>query len=282
MFVVTGRKEGVAQAKEYILASAQHFTQIRANRSEAPSPVVQASTSSSAPGHITVDVRVPNAVVGLVIGPKGSTIKRIQKQTYTFIMTPNREMDPVFRVSGLPANVEMAKLEIQSHIISRTAGRAVTPLTIDSPKFKETPLKTVKETASDKISYTGVTGKSQSALWHFNNERETGGNNSFLHPVETSVENQEQHFFPVPCSQLRRNDIFQMSQVLQDNYYVWSTSPSNSWRPNNNWSTYQNDNQETLSEHMSFWSSSDGIGFEKCNASESGYSCVSSSPECYL
>lgn len=149
VFVVTGRKEGVAQAKEYILASAQHFTQIRANRggcianssgtdgnanissslkplplpvpvrSLAASPTTTLSSSTPA-GHVTIDVRVPPALVGLVIGPKGSTVKRIQKQTHTFITTPNRQMEPVFQVSGLPGNVEAARLEIHSHIVNRT------------------------------------------------------------------------------------------------------------------------------------------------------------------
>lgn len=158
VFVVTGRKEGVAQAKEYILASAQHFTQIRANRGGGNSgnvntvPHLQLSVTgalppslpskplttspppsgaTNTPGQVTIEVRVPASLVGLVIGPKGSTIKRIQKQTFTFIMTPNREKEPVFRVSGLPANVEMARLEIHSHIINRTAGRPVTPLIAD-------------------------------------------------------------------------------------------------------------------------------------------------------
>jgi len=48
----------------------------------------------------SVKVRVPYKVVGLVVGPKGTTIKRIQQQTHTYIVTPSREKDPVFEVSG--------------------------------------------------------------------------------------------------------------------------------------------------------------------------------------
>jgi hypothetical protein len=29
--------------------------------------------------------------VGLVVGPKGATIKRIQQQTHTYIVTPSRD-----------------------------------------------------------------------------------------------------------------------------------------------------------------------------------------------
>lgn len=36
------------------------------------------------PGQTTIQVRVPYRVVGLVVGPKGATIKRIQQQTDTY------------------------------------------------------------------------------------------------------------------------------------------------------------------------------------------------------
>ena len=62
-------------------------------------------------------MRVPYRVVGLVVGPKGATIKRIQQQTHTYIVTPSRDKDPVFEVTGLPDNVQMAKREIESHIL---------------------------------------------------------------------------------------------------------------------------------------------------------------------
>ena len=39
-------------------------------------------------------------MVGLIVGPKGVTIKRIQQLTNTFIITPSREMDPVFEITG--------------------------------------------------------------------------------------------------------------------------------------------------------------------------------------
>lgn len=119
VFVVTGRKEDVAQAKREILSAAEHFSQIRATRKGSanggpgcpPAPV---------PGQITIQVRVPYRVVGLVVGPKGATIKRIQQQTHTYIVTPSRDKDPVFEVTGLPDNVQMSKREIEAHIAIRT------------------------------------------------------------------------------------------------------------------------------------------------------------------
>jgi hypothetical protein len=119
--VVTGRKEDVAAAKREILSAADHFSQIRASRKggsvgggngpSAPAPV---------PGQVTIQVRVPYRVVGLVVGPKGATIKRIQQQTHTYIVTPSRDKDPVFEVTGLPDNVQVAKREIEAHIAIRT------------------------------------------------------------------------------------------------------------------------------------------------------------------
>lgn len=54
------------------------------------------------------------------MGPKGATIKRIQQQTHTYIITPSRDKEPIFEVTGLPDNVETARNEIELHIASRT------------------------------------------------------------------------------------------------------------------------------------------------------------------
>lgn len=126
VFVVTGRKEDVCLAKREILSAAEHFSQIRASRrnsSVSSSGSLMGPPSPSAPGQITIQVRVPYKVVGLVVGPKGATIKRIQQQTHTYIVTPSRDKEPIFEVTGLPENVEKAKVEIESHIAIRTGGQ---------------------------------------------------------------------------------------------------------------------------------------------------------------
>lgn len=118
VFVVTGRKEDVGRAKREILSAAEHFSQIRASRrSSAGAPP---GPPAAAPGHVTAQVRVPYRVVGLVVGPKGATIKRIQQQTHTYIVTPSRDKEPVFEVTGLPESVEAARKEIEAHIAVRT------------------------------------------------------------------------------------------------------------------------------------------------------------------
>uniref|UniRef100_H3DCZ5 Mex-3 RNA binding family member D n=1 Tax=Tetraodon nigroviridis TaxID=99883 RepID=H3DCZ5_TETNG len=121
VFIVTGRKEDVEMAKREIVSAAEHFSMIRASRCKAggsgggslPGP-------PHLPGQTTIQVRVPYRVVGLVVGPKGATIKRIQQQTHTYIVTPSREKDPVFEVTGMPENVDRAREEIETHITLRT------------------------------------------------------------------------------------------------------------------------------------------------------------------
>ncbi|KAG9480715.1 hypothetical protein GDO78_012270, partial [Eleutherodactylus coqui] len=120
VFIVTGRKEDVEMAKHEILAAAEHFSIIRASRNKIIG--IQGSTQGppNLPGQTTIQVRVPYRVVGLVVGPKGATIKRIQQSTHTYIVTPNRDKEPVFEVTGMPENVDRAREEIEAHITMRT------------------------------------------------------------------------------------------------------------------------------------------------------------------
>jgi len=121
VFVVTGRKEDVGCAKREILSAAEHFSQIRATRkNNINSTLALGQMMANTPGQTTIQVRVPYRVVGLVVGPKGATIKRIQQQTHTYIVTPSRDKEPVFEVTGLPENVEMARKDIEAHIEQRT------------------------------------------------------------------------------------------------------------------------------------------------------------------
>lgn len=122
VFVVTGRKEDVNAAKREILSAAEHFSQIRAQRKNNLNGSLAPGPNSNIPGQTTIQVRVPYRVVGLVVGPKGATIKRIQQQTNTYIVTPSRDKEPVFEVTGLPENVEIARKEIEAHIAMRTGG----------------------------------------------------------------------------------------------------------------------------------------------------------------
>ncbi|XP_029134642.1 RNA-binding protein MEX3B [Labrus bergylta] len=125
MFLVTGRREDVAMARREIISAAEHFSMIRASRNKNTSPN-QSGTPvpgpPNLPGQTTIQVRVPYRVVGLVVGPKGATIKRIQQQSHTYIVTPSRDKEPVFEVTGMPENVDRAREEIEAHIAMRTGG----------------------------------------------------------------------------------------------------------------------------------------------------------------
>ncbi|XP_013774908.1 RNA-binding protein MEX3B-like [Limulus polyphemus] len=125
VFVVTGRKEDVCWAKGEIISAAEHFSHIRAQRKNMNGPVA-VELNCDIPGQTTVQVRVPYRVVGLVVGSKGATIKRIQQQTNTYIVTPSRDKEPVFEITGPYENVESAKYEIETHIAMRT-GKFVEP-----------------------------------------------------------------------------------------------------------------------------------------------------------
>ncbi|KAG7526568.1 RNA-binding protein MEX3B-like [Solea senegalensis] len=123
VFIVTGRKEDVEMAKREIVSAAEHFSMIRASRCKAGGTAAAGGSLPGPPhlpGQTTIQVRVPYRVVGLVVGPKGATIKRIQQQTHTYIVTPSREKDPVFEVTGMPENVDRAREEIETHITLRT------------------------------------------------------------------------------------------------------------------------------------------------------------------
>ena len=121
VFVITGRKEDVVVAKQEILSAANHFSQIRAQRKNSTLNSGPSSPTGG-PGQTTIQVRVPYRVVGLVVGPKGATIKRIQQATNTYIVTPSRDKEPIFEVTGSLENVESAKKEIETHIVLRTGG----------------------------------------------------------------------------------------------------------------------------------------------------------------
>ena len=121
VFVITGRKEDVAVAKQEILSAANHFSQIRAQRKNSTLNSGPSSPTGG-PGQTTIQVRVPYRVVGLVVGPKGATIKRIQQATNTYIVTPSRDKEPIFEVTGSLENVESARKEIETHIVLRTGG----------------------------------------------------------------------------------------------------------------------------------------------------------------
>ncbi|GFO14099.1 RNA-binding protein mex3b [Plakobranchus ocellatus] len=129
VFVVTGKEEAVLHVMEEIQNAAEHFTHIRASRNQhkslggggiGGSGGLEVNKPASREGDVMIQVTVPYRVVGLVVGLKGQTIKAIQQDTDTFIVTPNRDKAPIFEIRGQPENVERAKSMILRHIETRT------------------------------------------------------------------------------------------------------------------------------------------------------------------
>uniref|UniRef100_A0A182MQ12 K Homology domain-containing protein n=1 Tax=Anopheles culicifacies TaxID=139723 RepID=A0A182MQ12_9DIPT len=106
IFVITGTKEDVTRAKQEILSAADHFSTLRSSKKQAIALLAESRNmlGYSMPDEITIQIRVPQKVVGLVVGPKGATIKNIQLKTNTYIITPKRNQESVFEITGLPTN----------------------------------------------------------------------------------------------------------------------------------------------------------------------------------
>lgn len=124
VFIVTGRPEDVAEVKNEILSAAEHFSQIRATRRSAASgDLLRLPAATGSTEQVREKVAVPFWVVGLVVGPKGTTIRRIQQDTQTYIITPGKEREPVFEIIGSAENVARARQEIESYIALRMKPR---------------------------------------------------------------------------------------------------------------------------------------------------------------
>lgn len=123
VFVVTGRQEDVAEVKREILSAAEHFSQIRASRRNAAVGESPRCPAVGTAEQVREKVPVPFWVVGLVVGPKGTTIRRIQQDTQTYIITPGKEKEPVFEILGTTENVNRARQEIESYIALRMRPR---------------------------------------------------------------------------------------------------------------------------------------------------------------
>uniref|UniRef100_A0A182QYD3 K Homology domain-containing protein n=1 Tax=Anopheles farauti TaxID=69004 RepID=A0A182QYD3_9DIPT len=97
IFVITGTKEDVTRAKQEILSAADHFSTLRSSKKQAIALLAESRNmlGYSMPDEITIQIRVPQKVVGLVVGPKGATIKNIQLKTNTYIITPKRNQESV-------------------------------------------------------------------------------------------------------------------------------------------------------------------------------------------
>ncbi|KAH7722796.1 MEX-3 protein [Aphelenchoides avenae] len=154
VFIIEGRLEGVIEAQQEIERAAEHFTHIRG---------YGCPPTSLAALNVTALIRVPPGLAGLVVGPKGATIKRIQQDTGTIVVSPTSDQPPIFEVTGLPQDIEAARLEIEQHLLRRTG--IVCSVELFVPSDRSTNVKRAIEPAYPVWPYLGSVGVKRGPLW---------------------------------------------------------------------------------------------------------------------
>ncbi|XP_067930286.1 uncharacterized protein [Watersipora subatra] len=122
VFIISGRREGVEQAKFEILASNERVSKIRElrGRNVKGEQQVDDPPDLSTEEHCIIEnVSVPTHAVGFVIGPKGSRVREIADATCTYIKTPCRYREPIFEICGHPSDVKLAREKILALIQSK-------------------------------------------------------------------------------------------------------------------------------------------------------------------
>jgi polyribonucleotide nucleotidyltransferase len=100
-------------------------------------------------GWVKVDIAFPSEKYGILIGPKGQTIKSIQGNTKTRINLPEKtSKSPTVSVCGLPAGVAQAEKEI---------ARLLEPLIVAEPD--------VEDLANEDAWGAEHTARGDDALW---------------------------------------------------------------------------------------------------------------------
>jgi hypothetical protein len=219
----------------------------------ASSIVHQLTSQQLQPGHIVKKVSVPYQVVGLVVGPKGSTIKRIQQNTNTYIVTPSRDSQPVFEIQGLPQHVEAAKIEIENYILLRTATTTPTPplATTTTTTTKSVSPQPLNNDDNFILNFASDTNKLEFEF--YNNVIDIIDDLKLMSPNSSSL------FKSVA-------DVVNDEDSTFSNSSNSSTSSSSSNNQQSNiWSSPQMNNDDQLFKHRSSISSSSSESSSTCN-----------------
>ncbi|KAH7709524.1 Protein MEX-3 protein a [Aphelenchoides avenae] len=154
VFIIEGRLWDVIEARQEIERAAEHFTRIRGYGC---APTSLASLS------VTAFIRVPPGLAGLVVGPKGATIKRIQQDTGTIIVSPTSDQPPIFEVTGLPQDIEAARFEIEQHLLQRTG--LICSVNLLMPLDISTGTEHAIKSTYKEWPYLGAVGANKGPLW---------------------------------------------------------------------------------------------------------------------
>lgn len=121
VFIVKGKKDGVATAVEAIKSASKFFTSLDNEKEHACSCDTRTNRGES----IVVKLKIPEPYVGLVVGIKGCTIKEIEKATNTYIKSPTLDLEPVFTITGAPEYCEKAMNFISRYMDLRGVGPGI-------------------------------------------------------------------------------------------------------------------------------------------------------------
>jgi len=173
------------------------------------------------PGQIVKKVSVPYQVVGLVVGPKGSTIKRIQQNTNTYIVTPSRDSQPVFEIQGMSDNVEAAKIEIENYIMLRTANPTNASNSCSNPSFNDHSfLAFSNNTSSSNSSTSSYTANNKLSLDYelYNNVIDIIDDLKLISPNSSSL-------FKSVAAVVNEDDNFSNVNSNSNASNIWSSPP---------------------------------------------------------
>jgi len=165
------------------------------------------------PGQVVKKVSVPYQVVGLVVGPKGTTIKRIQQNTNTYIVTPSRDSQPVFEIQGMPDNVQQAKAEIENYIQLRTNSSA-TP----------TPPSLAYSSCSSSSSSSSTSEQATNLPCYFGQAAATSANDYEFFSLDLMDELKLNHF-----KSMSSNSGAELANVGLNSSSIWASPSSNAF-----------------------------------------------------
>lgn len=131
VFIIKGRREDVMRVKQEILQTAQHFNQLKANKTAKIENIVNAV------GSVCLKVHIPDRYVGLVVGRNGWFVKVLQARFNVHIETPKFEIRTHFTIYGPRQSVDETVKAIVEHISNKNNRIALNVQQIDSDCYIE-------------------------------------------------------------------------------------------------------------------------------------------------
>lgn len=129
VFELSGRKQNVEMAKELILKEEVAFSKSLYNR----------ACNFKEGDRRMLNLYLPSRYIGLVVGKKGSSIKRIMEMSNTTIVTPKVNTINIFEVFGTHSQIQKAVELIKMHITCNNDVNIIEEANTYEVTFKITP-----------------------------------------------------------------------------------------------------------------------------------------------